>query len=435
MSELKSLDSHVPGGGSRQVAGSFRPEPGHRLAMRIPLLDGLRMIACLSVVLFHYAFRGAAADDLTTVSLPSISGVAKYGFLGVQLFFMISGFAIAFSAQGRTAASFAIARLIRIYPGFLICMSTSAALGLAFADPGYMVSWDKWLANLGINAPFFNQGFVDGVYWSLVYELKFYVLFGSVLLLNLAPAWTMLLTLVWMLVSAIDYFTHPFWIPTAYLITDQSGFFAIGVALYELYRVNRFGDQLRDGKRLKGRTTPAAWRWAVPGLVLVAALIVAMLQAVRPLAHLSAHYQTYLSPVVVCCVVLVSAMLVAASVSIRRSPGSAVTMLAVGGTTYPLYLLHANVGFMTFNKLGDVVPHGLLVAGTTCLLMVMSWAVWQWLEVPAQSAVKNAVAQFDRPQLNYPDQLRSECLTVEGRERRAASRCAACRDRGAGCGR
>jgi peptidoglycan/LPS O-acetylase OafA/YrhL len=209
---------------------------------RIDLLDGLRVVACLSVVIFHYAFRGAAAHDLTSVSLPGISGAAKYGFLGVQLFFMISGFAIAFSAQGRTAGSFALARLIRIYPGFLICMSVSATLSLVFADPGYVVTWGQWLANLGINAPFFGHGYIDGVYWSLVYEVKFYVLFGALLLLGLAPTWTMPLALVWMLLSAIDYFAHPYWISTAYLITDQSGFFAIGLALYELYRLGAFGD-------------------------------------------------------------------------------------------------------------------------------------------------------------------------------------------------
>jgi hypothetical protein len=109
-----------------------------------------------------------------------------------------------------------------------------------------------------------------------------------------------------------------------------------------------------------------------------------MLQAVRPLAHLSAHYQTYLSPAVVCCLVLVSAVLVAASVAIRKSPVSALKMLAAGGTTYPLYLLHANLGFLTLNKLGALVPHAILVTATTVLLTVISWAVWRWLELPAR---------------------------------------------------
>lgn len=376
--------------------------PGHQKrshsAARIPLLDGLRMVACVLVMLFHYAFRGAAADDLTTVSLPSISGVAKYGFLGVQLFFMISGFAIAFSAERRTVVSFAIARLIRIYPGFLICMCASSALALAFADKGYVVSWRRWAANLAINAPYFDQGFVDGVYWSLVYEVKFYALFGVLLLLPLGRRLTMPLALIWIFLSAIDYLFHPAWISSTYLITDQSGSFAIGIALYELYRLGAFesGSQGRLQQAVPERLEQgvSAWRLTLPLFVLVAALVMAMLQAVGPLAHLSAHYQTYLSPTVVCCLVLVSAVLVAASIAIRRSPASATTMLAVGGTTYPLYLLHANLGFMTFNKLGDIVPPWLLVAATTCAVTALSWAVWRWLEVPAQAAAKHAVRQI-----------------------------------------
>jgi peptidoglycan/LPS O-acetylase OafA/YrhL len=41
----------------------------------------LRLVAVLAVVLFHYGFRGAAADGLAAVSLPELSGIAKYGYL------------------------------------------------------------------------------------------------------------------------------------------------------------------------------------------------------------------------------------------------------------------------------------------------------------------------------------------------------------------
>jgi peptidoglycan/LPS O-acetylase OafA/YrhL len=47
---------------------------------------------------------------------------ARYGFLGVPIFFIISGYVIAYSAE-RTAAAFAIARVSRIYPTFLFCMT------------------------------------------------------------------------------------------------------------------------------------------------------------------------------------------------------------------------------------------------------------------------------------------------------------------------
>ena len=86
---------------------------------RIETLDLLRAVAVLAVVLFHYAFRGAAADGFTHISWADAAPFAKYGYLGVQLFFVISGFVIAYSADGRTATAFAIARVSRIYPGFV----------------------------------------------------------------------------------------------------------------------------------------------------------------------------------------------------------------------------------------------------------------------------------------------------------------------------
>jgi peptidoglycan/LPS O-acetylase OafA/YrhL len=86
---------------------------------RVEALDLLRLFAVLAVVLYHYGFRGAAADGFTTASLTDLTPIAKYGYLGVQLFFVISGFVIAYSAEGRTASGFAIARIARIYPGFI----------------------------------------------------------------------------------------------------------------------------------------------------------------------------------------------------------------------------------------------------------------------------------------------------------------------------
>ena len=62
---------------------------------RVPALDLLRLFAALAVVVFHYAYRGAAADGFTKVSLPALEPIAKYGWFGVELFFVISGFVIA----------------------------------------------------------------------------------------------------------------------------------------------------------------------------------------------------------------------------------------------------------------------------------------------------------------------------------------------------
>jgi peptidoglycan/LPS O-acetylase OafA/YrhL len=72
--------------------------------------------------------------------MPALQWLGHYGFLGVPVFFIISGFVIAFSAEGRTPREFAIARFTRIYPTFLLCMTLTFLALLAFGAPAFETS-------------------------------------------------------------------------------------------------------------------------------------------------------------------------------------------------------------------------------------------------------------------------------------------------------
>jgi peptidoglycan/LPS O-acetylase OafA/YrhL len=162
--------------GSPQLVGRPRTERKIPVAAdaattrsRVEILDLLRALAVLAVVVFHYSFRGAAGDEgFTEISLPALVPFAKYGFLGVQLFFVISGFVIAYSTEHRTAVEFCIARIARIYPGFIVCMTLTFLMTLAAGAPHFEAGVRQWLANILIVAPAFKQPFMDGAYWSLV---------------------------------------------------------------------------------------------------------------------------------------------------------------------------------------------------------------------------------------------------------------------------
>ena len=87
---------------------------------RLYELDLLRFIAAFAVLLFHYSFRGYAKDHYTVMPYLSIAPVTKYGYLGVSLFFLISGFVILMTASSGSTRHFVISRLVRLYPAFWV---------------------------------------------------------------------------------------------------------------------------------------------------------------------------------------------------------------------------------------------------------------------------------------------------------------------------
>src|SRR5581483_5958980 len=135
---------------------------------RAPALDLLRLVAVLAVAAYHFGFQGPAG----MVAVPDVASVARYGFMGVPAFFVISGFVIAYSAEGRTATGFAIARFSRIYPTFLLCMTVTFLAVHVFGEPYFKATFLQWASNLIIVAP--GHTYIDSAYWSLVVEAIFY---------------------------------------------------------------------------------------------------------------------------------------------------------------------------------------------------------------------------------------------------------------------
>jgi peptidoglycan/LPS O-acetylase OafA/YrhL len=74
---------------------------------------------------------------------------------------------------------------------------------------------------------------------------------------------------------------------------------------------------------------------------------------------------------------------------VRRLPLPKGWLIAIGGLTYPLYLLHQHIGYMLINageKCGSPAAIIVIVAIT---MIVASWAVWRYIEQPGQRWMKN----------------------------------------------
>jgi peptidoglycan/LPS O-acetylase OafA/YrhL len=248
------------------------PKPNVRSDQsRVPGLDLLRLAAVAAVVFYHYGFWGPASHGAPQVALPYLASYAQYGFLGVPIFFAISGFVIAYSAEGRTPVGFAIARFSRIYPTFLFCMTLTFATILLLGGTNFEVSFAQWFANLFVAAPALGQSYVDTSYWSLVIEVAFYAWVAAFLALGLFPRRIDAIILVWLGITFANELTIDAPIFEKIFIADDSGFFAVGLLIYEwrssgLPPMSRTSAQFAtsSSKRLASMTT-RLWRSAIRG--------------------------------------------------------------------------------------------------------------------------------------------------------------------------
>jgi peptidoglycan/LPS O-acetylase OafA/YrhL len=336
---------------------------------RVPALDLLRLVAVLGVVLFHYGFRGPTGLEQTYVALPELSAFARYGFLGVPVFFVISGFVIAYSAEGRTAAEFAIARFARIYPTFVLCMTVTFVAVLLFGGSRFQASLGQWAANLLIAAP--GSRYVDSAYWSLVLEAIFYGWVALLVWLGLFERRCDIIIAAWLGISLLNEMTiDAAWVGKL-LLADYSGFFATGILLY----------QLRKGRR------DAALQFLLAGSVATA-----VYQSVHNLAWLRAETGASFDDFVVGAICLVSILIVMLVTRIRELPISAGVVLGLGGMTYPLYLLHQQLGYVALLRIDQMSTTS--VALVILCIGAMSWAIWRFIERPVQRVVKDALTGY-----------------------------------------
>lgn len=142
-------------------------------------LDLLRLFAAALVVLDHFgAFSAAFPDVGKPLAFPALNFATRFGWVGVEIFFVISGFVIALSARGASPGSFLKRRSLRIFPALWVCSLISlAALATTNSPLGELLVAFFHSITLSPRGPY-----VDGAIWSLVVEAVFYLLIWIVLL-------------------------------------------------------------------------------------------------------------------------------------------------------------------------------------------------------------------------------------------------------------
>jgi peptidoglycan/LPS O-acetylase OafA/YrhL len=138
------------------------------------------------VMLFHLAFwswagAGVIAHLMPNLpAFPELTPVVCVGWVGVEIFFVLSGFVIAYSAEGSSAFAFFRSRFLRLMPAVWICASLVFAVLLAEDMLPFKELIRHYLKSIALIP---KHQWIDPVYWSLCIEVFFY---GFVLCLLVA---------------------------------------------------------------------------------------------------------------------------------------------------------------------------------------------------------------------------------------------------------
>ncbi|MGY1811916.1 acyltransferase family protein [Blastococcus sp. SYSU D00820] len=342
---------------------------------RLRALDGLRFLAAAAVVAFHYTGRDSTAwpESVRTV-FPTISRFTIYGGFGPYLFFIISGFVVLMSAWDRPARSFLASRVGRLFPAYWIAVVLTA--GVLLLDPRAVPAvWENLgLSGVALNLTMlqsaFGVGNVDGVYWTLWVELKFYLLLGLLALAGITRRRVLALCLVWPLLGALAGQLHADLL-TALLEPLYAPFFCIGLLLYLVYR--------------------EGWSPSV-GLLLA-------FDYVAALRVCDTHFRAWtldvagagvsFAGVAVLLTLCIGAVVLVTLTPVARLDWRWLTLL--GALTYPLYLVHQYVGWVLIRHLTPRLPVYAVLAVVVALMLLVAYAVHRLVERPLGPRLRRAV--------------------------------------------
>ncbi|WP_310386427.1 acyltransferase [Roseateles sp.] len=140
---------------------------------RLAEIDALRGIAAVLVLLFHYTTR---FDQIFGHSQP-LEISFPWAYVGINLFFIISGFVIFLTLERtRHASDFIVSRVSRLYPAYWISLLITFLVVRMLGLPGKQVSSSDAALNMLMFHGSFGVPHVDAVYWTREVELLFYAL-------------------------------------------------------------------------------------------------------------------------------------------------------------------------------------------------------------------------------------------------------------------
>jgi len=313
---------------------------------RILELDALRGLAAVAVVLFHYFIK--YNQEYTNSS--NIIDPLVYGQYGVHLFFMISGYVI-FMTVDKTDSwlKFARLRFSRLFPTYWSAIIITFIIVSIFGLAGREISWKAFLFNFSMLQELFTIPHVDGAYWSLLPELMFYILMGVLIRFNLVKH-IRLVNVLWLGLILVNQFIEIPELIRQIFNLKCGALFIVGVQFYLIKHHTR--------------------HWDV--IILIGAYLLSYFTVPNHIAF----------------AIITSFFLIFIGFHfgllkfLKFKP-----LLYLGAISYPLYLVHQNIGYVVMNLLE--IPVWLETTLVIILSLGLSSLIHFFIEKPSLQYLRN----------------------------------------------
>lgn len=343
---------------------------------RVETIDVFRGIAILMVVLYHFTARVPAYALNITDGAPL---PVFFGWVGVYFFFIISGYCIFMTLERSSSVGVFLARRFsRIYPAFVAAVLLLFVFGLFWHIPSVPEAKFHVVAptalDVVMNLLFVGEigEWVDGAFWSIAVEVKFYLLVAIMAGVFVDPLrFTRVFAWLGIVMAPIWAFSTLFSNYSAGPINPQSMLKFLAIAPYLcFFSVGILGRHIKAGKKGFGGLMAAS-------LVLSTAVV--------GLEAYSAESANSLIVAATCALVyLTLALLFVRFVTggfIPHVPLVSSAIAKVGLLSFSWYLIHENIGMSFLSTFDLYMPAWLALLVTivsTFIIAIVFANVFEW---------------------------------------------------------
>jgi len=346
-------------------------------------LDILRFLAAMAVVFYHYTFVNSISFN-EVPPYPVLGNLFKYGYMGVELFFMISGFVILMTALSKSPKDFVVSRISRLYPAFWMALLITTLTIILFAtDNSKKISLSQFLINLSMVPEYINIESIDPVYWTLQVEIKFYFWIFIIILINKIRQIESFIS-VWLFISLLDAFQFTHSVSRLLFFPEWAPYFC-GGALFFIIKNNEL-----TIKR---------------GLLLFIAYLLSIHYAIIEAEQKASHFESDFSPVIVMCLISSLYLFFIWVINSKQDYIKSKYIVLIGALTYPLYLIHNVIGEIIFTHFAQGTNQYVLLMLVVTLMLIISFGISYFIEPKISKRMKSKLLKITDQVMRYGKNL------------------------------